>query len=58
MIYAVAAVLPGTAWRRCRVHYADLVIMPTADVGSLVGVERVTGEIGIIAEHPRAGRSR
>jgi putative transposase len=26
---AIGPVLPGTAWQRCRVHYADLGIMPT-----------------------------
>src|SRR5439155_27056115 len=26
---AIAATLPGAGWQRCRVHYADLRIMPT-----------------------------
>jgi putative transposase len=34
---AVAAVLPGAAWQRCRVHYADSRIMPMLVVNSLVG---------------------
>jgi putative transposase len=28
LIEAIAANLPGTAWQRCRTHYADLRIMP------------------------------
>jgi putative transposase len=27
---AVAAVLPGASWQRCRTHYADLGVMPTS----------------------------
>jgi putative transposase len=27
---AIAAVLPGAVWQRCRLHYADLRIMPTS----------------------------
>jgi putative transposase len=34
---AVAAVLPGASWQRCRTHYADLGVMPTWSVG--VGLE-------------------
>jgi transposase-like protein len=26
---AIASVLLGAAWQRCRVHYADLRVMPT-----------------------------
>ena len=26
---AIEAVLPGAAWQRCRVHYADVRVMPT-----------------------------
>ena len=26
---AIASVLPGASWQRCRTHYADLGIMPT-----------------------------
>jgi putative transposase len=29
LVNAIAAVLPGAAWQRCRAHYADLGIMPT-----------------------------
>jgi transposase-like protein len=28
-VNAIAAVLPGAAWQRCRTHYADFGIMPT-----------------------------
>jgi len=30
---AVAQVLTGTTWQRCRVHYADLPVMPTCRLG-------------------------
>jgi transposase-like protein len=30
LVNAIAAVLPGAAWQRCRTHYADLGIMPTS----------------------------
>jgi putative transposase len=33
---AIASVLIGTAWQRCRVHYADLRVMPTRVVKPLV----------------------
>ena len=33
---AIAAVLPGAAWQRCRTHYADLGIMPTGLLVPLV----------------------
>jgi transposase-like protein len=29
LVSAIAAVLPGAAWQRCRTHYADLRVMPT-----------------------------
>ena len=29
LVNAIAAVLPGASWQRCRTHYADLGIMPT-----------------------------
>jgi transposase-like protein len=29
LVSAIAAVLPGAAWQRCRTHYAGLGIMPT-----------------------------
>jgi len=32
---AIQAVLPGSSWRRCRTHYADLGIMPTSPVNPL-----------------------
>ena len=30
LVSAIAAVLPGAAWQRCRTHYADLRVMPTS----------------------------
>jgi putative transposase len=33
---AIAAVLPGAAWQRCRTHYAEPRIMPTCDAEPLV----------------------
>jgi transposase-like protein len=33
---AIASVLPGACWQRCRAHYADLGIMPTWRRGLLV----------------------
>jgi putative transposase len=33
---AIASVLLGAAWQRCRVHYADLLVMPTWRVEPLV----------------------
>ena len=35
---AIAAVLPGASWQRCRAHYADLGIMPTWRRESLVAL--------------------
>jgi putative transposase len=29
LVSAIASVLPGAAWQRCRTHYADLRVMPT-----------------------------
>ena len=29
LVNAIAAVMPGAAWQRCRTHYADLAVMPT-----------------------------
>ena len=37
LVNAIAAVLPGAAWQRCRTHYADLGIMPTWRLEPLVG---------------------
>jgi transposase-like protein len=38
---AIEAILSGAAWQRCRVHYADVRIMPTLVVKPLaVGVDR------------------
>ena len=34
---AIASMLMGASWQRCRVHYADLRIMPTWPVKLLVG---------------------
>ena len=36
LVNAIAAVLPGAAWQRCRTHYADLGIMPIRLVKPLV----------------------
>jgi putative transposase len=36
LVNAIAAVLPGAAWQRCRAHYADLRIMRTVVVEPLV----------------------
>jgi putative transposase len=33
---AIVSVLPGASWQRCRVHYADLGIMPTWRLEPLV----------------------
>ena len=41
LVNAIAAVLPGAAWQRCRTHYADLLIMPTGVVKPLVAALRV-----------------
>src|SRR6266851_5178851 len=38
---AIAAVLPGASWQRCRAHYADLGIMPIWRWESLVAAARV-----------------
>ena len=36
LVNAIAAVLPGAAWQRCRTHYADLGITPTRQGEPLV----------------------
>ena len=36
LVAAIGATLPGAAWQRCRTHYADVRIMPTLVVSSLV----------------------
>ena len=36
LVAAIGATLPGTAWQRCRTHYADVRIMPTLVMSSLV----------------------
>jgi len=36
LVNAIASVLPGAAWQRCRTHYADLRVMPTSRRGLLV----------------------
>ena len=40
LVNAIAAVLPGAAWQRCRTHYADLLVMPTWRWELLVAVLR------------------
>jgi putative transposase len=37
LVEAIATNLPGTAWQRCRTHYADLRIMPMWSLNSLQG---------------------
>ena len=41
LVSAIAAVLPGAAWQRCRTHYADLGIMPTRPAEPLVAAVQV-----------------
>ena len=36
LVAAIGATLPGAAWQRCRTHYADVRIVPTLVVSSLV----------------------
>jgi putative transposase len=37
LVEAIGATLPGASWQRCRVHYADLLVMPT---WSLIPLQR------------------
>ena len=48
LVNAIAAVLPGAAWQRCRTHYADLGIMPARVVKPLVAGRVSGGKVGII----------
>jgi hypothetical protein len=56
LVSAIGSVLPGAAWQRCRTHYADLGIMPTGCMPSLVMAWRARMPIGIIRENKRSYR--
>jgi putative transposase len=38
LVSAIAAVLPGASWQRCRTHYADLPVMPISRRGLVAAV--------------------
>ena len=57
---AIREVLPGAAWQRCYVHYADLRIMPSDHLESGCGGHDRRDGVGIIRppqERPEACRA-